>query len=554
MLFNSYGFIFIFLPVVLLLYWAARTTDQKKVISVAASYAFYGVWSVKFAALMLLTTSSDYFFARLIASSTAAASATAAARQRRRKVWLVLSLGLNLGVLAVFKYYDFFAGSLNALFAGLAHAALPAAAAPSAAGLSPAAPPAQPLLPLLRLALPIGISFYTFESMSYVIDVYREKVQAARRFLDYAHFVTMFPRLVAGPIARYTDVVAQLRALPPRLGWDRAAEAIHFFTLGLAKKMLVADPLAVHLVDPLFKSPGSLNFFTGWLAALGYTVQIYMDFSGYSDMAVGLGLLLGFRLPRNFHLPYTAAGVAEFWRRWHITLSNWLRDYLFIPLGGSRAAPWRTSLNYFVTMLLGGLWHGANWTFVLWGAYQGAGLALSHRLDGTATVSRIPRLIRVAATFLFTVVGWVIFRSPSVRAALSMFKGMLGLRGLGLSPAGGAAAAGAAGHAGLGLGFGLDLGVGLSTSAGALTLVTLAVGLLIGFTVDTWELWAAKEKPGGGGSPVSDPAVSGAQARPHALGLAFPPRSFPLALAYGLLLVICVAQLAAPSPFIYFQF
>jgi alginate O-acetyltransferase complex protein AlgI len=500
MLFNSYGFLFVFLPVVLALYWKAPSNDARKLVSVAATYFSCGIFNVKFAAVMLFITGSNYLFAGLITRS----------RGQRRRAWLALSIGLDLGVLALFKYYDFFAGAVNAVAGG-------------------------PALPLLRVVLPIGISFYTFEAMSYTIDVCREKVAPARRFLDYAHLVTMFPRLVAGPITRYSNIVQQAAELPRRLGWERAAEAARFFTLGMAKKLLIADPLAVRLVDPLFANPGSLGLVSGWVAALAYTVQIYMDFSGYSDMAVGLGLLLGFRLPRNFRLPYASANPAEFWRRWHISLSTWLRDYLFIPLGGSRCGRWRTPLNYFVTMLLGGLWHGANWTFVLWGAYHGVALVVFHRWAGrgakagqhtqaparaaaAASVqglagAAVPaasraasslRLAGVAVTFAFTAAGWVLFRAPTIWVALSILKGMAGLRGLGLD---------------------WDL-LGLPPSILTWTLALLGAGLLIGFTVDTWEL---------------DAQIA---ARPR----------WAIAVAFGLLLVVCLAQLAAPSPFVYFQF
>jgi len=502
LLFNSYGFLFVFLPVALGLYWTASSPGRRKLASVVAAYFFCGVVSPASAAVMLLVTGNSYVLAGFVAR---------AERQRSRRGWLALSVGLNLGALALFKYYDFLAGSLNA-----------------AAGV--------PVLPLLRWALPIGISFYTFEAISYTVDVYREKVAPAPRFLDYAYLVTMFPKLVAGPIARYTGIVGQVAGLPRRVGWERAAGAARFFTLGMAKKLLIADTLAVRLVDPLFAEAGRLGFVTGWIAALAYTVQIYMDFSGYSDMAVGLGLLLGFRLPRNFRLPFAAASAGEFWRRWHITLSSWLRDYLFIPLGGSRCSRGRASLNYFVTMLLGGLWHGANWTFVLWGAYHGVALVVYHwwgwllaetgrRGRGRAAAGagaagmasgtqvgprsagrgqRWLRLAGIAVTFAFTAAGWVIFRAPNIGVAASVLKGMAGLRGPGLNT---------------------QL-LELPPATLAWTLALLGLGLVIGFTLDTWEL---------------DDRIT---ARPR----------WAVAVALGLLLVVCIAQLAAPSPFVYFRF
>ncbi len=456
MLFNSYGFLFAFLPIVLFAYWQARSNERKKLVLVVASYVFYLVWSVKFAALMFATTSVDYLTAKRMA---------VAAREARKR-WLVLSLVSNLGVLAVFKYYDFFAGSVNVL-AGTA------------------------IAPLLRVALPIGISFYTFESMSYVIDVYRREVEALTRFLDYAHFVTMFPRLVAGPIVRYRDLADQLRETPasPR---DNVVEAVHLLVFGMAKKVLVADFLAARVVGPAFAEPQVVSAARAWEAALGYTAQLYFDFSGYSDMAVGLGLLVGLRLPRNFLLPYAAANPSEFWRRWHVSLSTWLRDYLYIPLGGNRCSKARMHWNLFVTMLLGGLWHGANWTFVVWGALHGAGLVLYN--GKVLRAPWMPKAGAVACTFVFVVVGWVIFRAPDVHSAMGMYAGMLGLHGLGLA----------------------ELRHGLFGTA------VLVAALAISFTFDTYDV-------------KFRPTVS------HAL-------------AMSALAVACVTRLSIPSPFLYFQF
>jgi alginate O-acetyltransferase complex protein AlgI len=457
-LFNSFRFLVLFLPPVLLIYWLAPSLRQRKWISVIASYIFYGVWSAKFALLMLATTSVDFYTARLIDGSD---------NPRRRKFWLALSMTVNLGVLAIFKYYNFFAGSLNTV--------LP-----------------HPLLPILNVVLPIGISFYTFESMSYTIDVYKRQIPALEHFVDYAHFVTMFPRLVAGPIARYTDMAAQMRSLPRWLSSDRVVEAIHFFTMGLAKKVLLADWLASNLVAPLFRDPHALRFSTGWVAALSYTAQLYFDFSGYSDMAVGLAILLGFDLPRNFKLPYSAVNISDFWGRWHISLSTWLRDYLYIPLGGNRKGKARQAVNAFLTMLLGGLWHGANWTFVLWGAYHGVAQAGYHMLR--KWLPAMPRWLCQGLTMLVVVVGWVMFRADHVRDALVIYKAMLGLNGWGLA----------------------------WVRSHVASLVVLGGALILSMTVDTYEL-----KPA--------------------------PR-IRWAVVYGFLLVACIMMFSAPSPFLYFQF
>ncbi len=460
MLFNSHAFLFVFLPLTLLAYWRTESRDLRKVILVSASYVFYGVWSIKFAFLMLATTSVDYWTATQIEDAT---------KQTARRFWLALSLACNLGVLGVFKYYDFVAGSINDVVA-------------------------QPLLPLLHVALPIGISFYTFESMSYTIDVYRREVTALRRFIDYAHFVTMFPRLVAGPIVRYRDMAEQIRTLPARLAPEVLPEALHLFTLGLAKKVLIADLLASKLVDPAFHSPGALTASEGWAAALGYTAQLYFDFSGYSDMAVGLALLVGFRLPRNFNLPYAAENVSDFWRRWHISLSTWLRDYLYIPLGGNRVPPWRRHLNLFLTMLLGGLWHGANWTFVIWGAYHGLALALYN--GKLARAAWLPRWGAIAVTFIVVVFGWVMFRAASVGDALSVYRAMLGAGGLGAT----------------------------YLRSHVTWLCLLSVALFVAPRFDTTDLWPRM------------------RTRWH------------WAAIEAVVFVLCLSRLTVPSPFLYFQF
>lgn len=454
MLFNSASFLFVFAPIVYAVYWKLRGQEQRKALSLLASYLFYGVWSAKFALLMLATTSVDFFTARWIEDTESKA---------RRNALLAVSMTVNLGVLAIFKYWDFFASSINAI-------------APS------------PIVPLLKVALPIGISFYTFESMSYTIDVYWRRTKALRSFVDYGHFVTMFPRLVAGPIVRYTDVAEQLRALPRTLSAGIKLEAAHFFVLGLAKKVLLADVIAAKLVDPLFPRANELTLVQGWLAALGYTAQLYFDFSGYSDMAVALGLLLGFRFTRNFNLPYASKNISEFWRRWHISLSSWLRDYLYIPLGGNRGSRDR---NLFLTMLLGGLWHGANWTFVLWGAYHGAALIV-HNKGKDAVKLSAP--VAQALTFVAVVFGWVMFRAESVRQALQVYAAMFGAHGLGARA--------------------------LIEHKSAL--VVLAVALAISMKKDTYDV-----------------ALPTSRAR---------------AAIVGALFALCLLRLAVPSPFLYFQF
>jgi alginate O-acetyltransferase complex protein AlgI len=461
-LFNTYSFLFVFLPVTFAVYWGVRGARDRQWVIFLASYVFYAVWSVKFAILMLATTSVDYFTARRIEASPDA---------RTKRLWLTLSMVSNLSVLGVFKYYDFFATSVDDI-----------------AG--------APLLPLLRLALPIGISFYTFESMSYTIDVYRGEVPALRQFIDYGHFVTMFPRLVAGPIVRYKDMAHSLANVPDTLATVHAVEAVQFFTIGLVKKVFIADILASRLVDPLFASRAPLSMAEGWLAALGYTGQLYFDFSGYSDMAVGLALLFGFRLPRNFNLPYASANVSEFWRRWHISLSTWLRDYLYIPLGGNRGSRAHTARNLFLTMLLGGVWHGANWTFLVWGAIHGGALVVySYVVRPSGLTSRLPRPASVACSFLVVVVAWVMFRAATIHDAGSMYAAMLGFHGL-----------------------------GLQTLHGHLrVLLLLGVVLALSFSVDTYDLVQTRVRT-------------------------------RWAVLHAVLMLACILRLSVPSPFLYFQF
>ncbi len=311
----------------------------------------------------------------------------------------------NLGILGTFKYYDFFVASLREALASLGWH-----------------------LGSLDLILPIGISFYTFQSMSYTIDIYRRRLAPTSSLLDFALYVTFFPQLVAGPIVRAAEFLPQLATPPVRTGRDLAVGARRF-VIGLFKKVFVADNLA-RLVDEVFANGQAFDTATVWLAVLAYTVQIYCDFSGYSDMAIGTARMLGYRFPRNFDFPYLARSMSDFWRRWHISLSTWLRDYLYISLGGNRRGPLRTGSNLMITMILGGLWHGAAWTFVFWGFFHGAALVgqrLLARPWPSRIVARLGGLRRVAAhgaTLLVVVVGWVFFRAPSFGAAIDLLTRM----------------------------------------------------------------------------------------------------------------------------------
>lgn len=398
MLFNSYEFIFAFLPVVLALYYTLGKRARVAMLTMA-SYLFYGWWDYRFCSLMLISTVIDYIAGARIAKCEA---------RRQKRIWVSVSVCSNLALLGFFKYFDLLAGTLN-------H------------GLASFFPEIGWRAPILHVVLPVGISFYTFQSMSYSIDLYRGDAKPARSFLDFACYVALFPQLIAGPIIRYRSLADQLVERAHTIG--KGALGIAFFICGLAKKVVLADSVA--LLTPLaFDRAAAPDLVHAWLGALGYTMQIYFDFSGYSDMAVGLGLMLGFTFPQNFHSPYKAASITDFWRRWHISLSTWLRDYLYIPLGGNRIGPARTYVNLIVVMLLGGLWHGANWTFVLWGAYHGVLLALERALGiGDA---RRGFVLRRAATFLLVVIGWVIFRASDPSEAVQILAGMAGLNGVGL--------------------------------------------------------------------------------------------------------------------------
>ncbi len=350
-----------------------------------ASYVFYSAWDWRFVGLLLAVT---------VVTQAGAALLPRIAGERERKRMLVMTLVFDLGLLAWFKYYGFFATSLAATLGAI--------------GLG--AP-----LPLLQVVLPVGISFFTFQAISYVIDVYRGEIEPAKP-IDFALYLAFFPHLVAGPIVRASEFVPQLRR--PRN--PRHVEGARGFSLiagGLFKKVVVANLLATTLVDPVLSTPSAHSALEIIVAVYGYAVQIYADFSGYTDMAIGLALLLGFRFPENFDRPYTAVSLQDFWRRWHMTLSRWLRDYLYIPLGGNAGSSRRTERNLLITMVLGGLWHGAAWTFVIWGAIHGLGLAIERRRGASATGWSSNPVVSRLITFHIVCVGWVFFRAGSVSAA-----------------------------------------------------------------------------------------------------------------------------------------
>jgi D-alanyl-lipoteichoic acid acyltransferase DltB (MBOAT superfamily) len=371
----------VFFPLVLVASWLLMPHPVRwKLFMLAASYLFYAAWDWRFVGLLAGVTAS---------SQIAAVAIHRASDERSRRRRLAVAVAADLSVLAWFKYYGFFATSLANLL--------------DPVGLDPP-------LPLLQIVLPVGISFFTFQAISYVVDVYRRKLAPARP-IDVAVYLAFFPHLVAGPIVRGTEFLPQLRSPrdPRRVDGGRAFLLI---AGGLFKKVVVANVLATTLVDPVFASPASASAGEILAATYGYAVQIYADFSGYTDIAIGCALLLGFTFPNNFDRPYAAVSLQDFWRRWHMTLSRWLRDYLYIPLGGSGGGARRTVRNLLLTMLLGGLWHGAAWTFVVWGGIHGVGLAMERR-RGVARHPIVGRLV----TFHVVCLAWIFFRAGSLPAA-----------------------------------------------------------------------------------------------------------------------------------------
>jgi D-alanyl-lipoteichoic acid acyltransferase DltB (MBOAT superfamily) len=394
LLFNTLAYA-IFFGVVFVVSWLiAGHTRLRLWFLLLASYYFYAQWDWRFLGLIFASSTVDWLLGNAIAG---------ASTQQRRKRWLALTVVMNLGVLGLFKYFDFGVAEMSALLRSL--------------GFNP------PEI-ALRLTLPIGISFFTFESMSYVIDVYRRELPPHKSYVEYLAFVAFFPHLVAGPIVRPRDLLPQLAA-PARFEPELASRALLLIALGLFKKVAIGDYLALNLVDRVFDAPLQYSALECYVALLGYSVQIYCDFSGYTDIAIGSAALLGVRFPPNFKSPYKAHNIVDFWRRWHISLSTWLRDYLYIPLGGNRYGRARTYFNLVVTMLLGGLWHGANLTFVVWGGLHGLLLAATRafqELRGRrASVPRGPvRVALVLLTFHVVALGWLFFRAKSLDHALLM--------------------------------------------------------------------------------------------------------------------------------------
>jgi len=403
MLFNSIDFA-IFLPIVFILYWfgAKRNLRLQNFILLVSSYFFYACWDWRFLFLLVFSTVLDYYTGIKIHESDA---------KKRKQFWLWLSVGINLGFLGIFKYYNFFAASFADVFALFGVKMNPV---------------------MISIILPVGISFYTFHGLSYVIDLYKGKIQPERNWIDYSLFVSFFPLLVAGPIERATHLLPQIRA-NRTFDYTKAVDGLRQILWGLFKKIAIADACAEH-VNLIFNNSNDFSGSTLALGALFFTFQIYCDFSGYSDIALGTARLFGIELLRNFAFPYFSRDIAEFWRRWHISLSSWFKDYLYIPLGGSKGGIWMQIRNTFIIFLVSGFWHGANWTFIIWGALNALYILPSiilktnrNNLEIVAKGNYFPSLKEFASivvTFGLTVLAWIFFRADNVQQAIRYIQNM----------------------------------------------------------------------------------------------------------------------------------
>jgi alginate O-acetyltransferase complex protein AlgI len=394
MVFSSILFLLYFLPSFLAVYFLTPR-KFKNLVLLAASGVFYAWGAPTFIFVILLTTIIDFFLVGKMHESQST---------KQRKGLLALSITINLGLLVYFKYSNFFVENIN----GIAHVF----------GLQP--------MHWVKLILPIGISFYTFETITYVVDVYRKTHEPLKRFQDYLLYILLFPKLIAGPIIRYHDLADQLTIRPDVI--DDKLHGFYRFVLGLAKKVLIANQVGL-LADGIFALPyNELSTSTAWIGAIAYTLQIYFDFSGYSDMAIGLARMLGFRFAENFDNPYISKSITEFWRRWHISLGTWMKNYLYIPLGGNKVAIPRLYLNLTLVFLASGLWHGASWTFVLWGAFHGFFIVIERAFFGRI-LTKIGAVPSIALTFFLVTIGWVFFRIEKIDQAFLFIKRLFSFRG-----------------------------------------------------------------------------------------------------------------------------
>ncbi|XLS30789.1 MBOAT family O-acyltransferase [Flavobacteriaceae bacterium M23B6Z8] len=388
MIFNSLAFL-IFFPVVFFIYWSipARFVRVQNILLLVASYFFYGWWDWRFLSLIAFSTIVDYFLGIAIHRQE---------EPKKRKFFLLLSLCTNLGLLGFFKYFNFFIDSWVSAWNAVGY---------------------DMQYSTLNIILPVGISFYTFQTMSYSIDIYRKELTPTRNFIAFATFVSLFPQLVAGPIERASNLIPQILV---KRGWnyERFKDGVLQIAVGFFRKVVVADSIGV-IIDGIYNNPEIHNASSILMAIVLYSFQIYFDFSGYSDIAIGTAKLLGFDFKRNFNLPYFSSSITEFWRRWHISLSSWLRDYLYIPLGGNRNGVVKQYRNLFITMLLGGLWHGSSWNFVIWGGIHGVLLGLEKKFGWVATRYK---LFQNLGVFIAVSLIWVFFRSINFQDSVVIFE------------------------------------------------------------------------------------------------------------------------------------
>ena len=390
MLFNSFEFLFFFVFIYLL--YLLVNKKKQNILLLVSSYFFYGFWNYKFLALIFISTVVDYLCGLKIAEIPSV---------KTKKQLMTLSIISNLGTLCFFKYFNFFIDSVSSLLAVF--------------GLAPSSAP-------LEIILPVGISFYTFQTMSYTIDIYRGRLQPTKKFIDFALFVSFFPQLVAGPIERARNLLPQV-SKKRIITETHIKSGLYLILLGYFKKVVLADSIAPY-VDGVLNAPGSADPSAVLWAVYGFAFQIYGDFSGYSDIARGLSKLLGFELMINFKMPYFAKNPSDFWKRWHISLSEWLRDYLYIPLGGSHSTYLHTIRNLMITMFLGGLWHGASWNFAIWGIFHGFILAIFHWMNELKLKIPVPSLLKIFFMFHLTCIGWVFFRIQNLTDIVTVLKKM----------------------------------------------------------------------------------------------------------------------------------
>jgi alginate O-acetyltransferase complex protein AlgI len=486
MVFSSETFIFLFLPLFLLAYYLTPAKFRSWTILIG-SYVFYAWWRLDFLALFIGVTIWAYSIAIIISRNLDTQVARTA---------MFIGICGCLSVLALFKYLNFFIDSFAVMLGT------------DADGLGVH----------WRLILPIGVSFYVFHAIGYIIDVHRKDIVATRSFVDFAAFMALFPHMIAGPVLRFRDLADQFVSRTHSM--QIFTSGLCIFTIGLAKKVLIADAIAP-VADQVFATPNP-GLIEAWAGSIAYMLQLYFDFSGYSDMAVGLALMMGFHFKANFNMPYLSVSITDFWQRWHISLSTWLRDYLYIPLGGNRLGSVRTYVNLFLVMLLGGLWHGANWTFVFWGAWHGAWLAVERYMGWTGNTRS--RVMAVPLTLLIVLTGWVMFRAANLTQAFDVYSGMIGLNGVAAS-------------------------AGFAANVTAENLFFMIVALVAVFSEPVYK----KLTLPGTALPQSIYSIN---TTGNGIGALIAAPSLAYLIAISLLFAITIARLSeqAASPFLYFQF